>query len=228
MKLIKNIKYWSSINHFERIQQYGFFIHLRYVFNLNVSNISINLQIDLRELPYLLVPDGYEMVKMNIADDAQINKWVGIVNSSYPDGKETYQSFKNMIENHSFLKNIEVFFLIHSNEKIGTVSIGQFKTNEKYGGDARIAILPTQRGKGLGLYLINFAFHTIKNRGLCYGESVISSKRTESLWLHFKLGFTPQFDRSKINFDIQKRLPIARKIAKKRVLRLYKKYLNKN
>lgn len=218
---MKTIKYWLAINHLDRIKQYGLKSHLNYMFNFNLSRFCISMQADLEHLPPLEFPKGYAVREMDVNDEQEIKTWLYIVNTAYTDAEETSETFQKHLHNHSFLTNQKVFFIYKENDVknvIGTVSVGIFKSNAEWGGDSRIAILPSERGKGLGFFAVNYAFHYLfENMKTCKGESVISFHRNQSLVLHYKCGFKPQFDRKKLNFDTQKRMWPIRQIAKMRV-----------
>ncbi len=218
--------YWLSINHMERIKTYGLVPHFKYVFNFNVSRVVVNLQANLADLPPLITPEGYMVRQMETTDKKEIAIWIRIVNNAYPDADENEESFMKHLYKHPFLEAQKIFFLIRDQVIVGTVTTGRYRKNPEYGGDARIAILPTEQGKGLGFFAINYAFHYIKNQGISKGETVISLRRTPSLLLHFKCGFRPEFDRSKLMFDVQKRMWPVRMIVKKKVQKLFTHYLS--
>lgn len=181
------------------------------------------MQIDLNHLPKLYEPHGYHIREMDTNKESDINKWIFIINNAYDDAIETSKTFKQHLYNHRFLETPKIFFLYNdSNQEVGTITAGLYKNNNSYGGDARIAILPAERGNGLGLFLIIFAFHYLKELGAKYGESIISYHRKSSIILHLKCGFRPQFDREKIIYDNQKRMWPIRLLAKKGVRKLFK------
>lgn len=224
-RLVRNLIYWFSINHFNRIKNYGFLAHLRYVFNFNINRIVVNLQADLTQLPLLLIPEGFEIREMNADNRVDIATWIDIVNQSYPDASEDNSTFFNLLYHHPFLIVEKIFFITKCSVPVGTVTAGRYRKNRSTGGDARIAILPREQGKGLGLLAINYAFHFLRNLGIESGETVITLKRTRSILLHFRCGFVPQYDRSKVIVDVQKRMWPARLIAKRMVSRMYGNYL---
>jgi len=224
--IYKHLKYWLSINHLERIKTYGFFTHLRYVFNFNISGIVVNLQADLTKLPPLKYPPGYSVKEMDNDNPEDIAAWIRIVNEAYPDASENENTFHILLHSHPFLEVEKIFFFTRSNRPVATVTTGRYRKNRNVGGDARIAVLPTEQGKGLGLFTINYAFHYLKSLGLNQGETVITLKREQSILLHIKCGFRLQPDREKVMFDIQKRMWPARLIAKQKFIKLNNQYLN--
>lgn len=221
-RIYKNLNYWISINHIERIKTYGFFSHLRYVFNFNICRIVVNLQADLTKLPPLKFPIGYSVREMNTKNPEDITEWIRIVNEAYPDAVESENSFQRHLCNHSFLKVEKIFFLNMNGKPIGTITTGRYIKNPSIGGDARIAVLPSEQGKGLGLFIINYAFHYLRDLGIDNAESVITLKRIQSILLHLKCGFHPQFDRDKIHFDMQKRMWPVRWIAYSKLIKVMK------
>lgn len=222
---LKNIRYWFSINHIERIKTYSFLTHLHYVFNFNVSGIVVNLQADFSDLPPLICPKGYLVREMDTNNPDEIADRIRIVNQSYYDAEENDKSFIKHLNKHPFLDVKKIFFITRNGQAVGTVITGLYRNNPQYGGCARLAILPSEQGNGLGVFVINYASYYLYNQGIRLGETIITLKRKQSLLLHFKLGFKPQFSRNKINFDIQKRMWPARMIARLKVYNLYEKYL---
>lgn len=220
-----NLRFWLSVDHIDRIKTYGLISHLKYMFSFNISRLVVNMQNDLYTLPELVVPDGYTIREMNINDENEIDKWIYIVNTSYDDANETKQSFFKHIYNHSFLTNQKVLFLMNElEEEIGTVTYGLFKKNKDWGGDSRIAILPSEKGKGLGYFMINYAFHSLRNVGIRYGEAVISFHRKQSIYLYAKCGFHPQFYREKCILDSQRRMWPVRFIARVLIKKQLRKF----
>jgi GNAT superfamily N-acetyltransferase len=226
--IYKHLKYWLSINHLERIKTYGFFTHLRYVFNYNVSGIVVNLQADLSKLPPLKYPPGYSVREMDTTNVKDIAAWIRIVNEAYPDASENENTFHKLLHSHPFLAIEKIFFITGNDRPVGTVTTGRYRKNRNVGGDARLAVLLTEQGKGLGFFAINYAFHYLKSQGINQGETVITLKRKQSIALHIKCGFKLQPDREKVMFDIQKRMWPARLLAKRKVINIYRRYFFKN
>ncbi len=226
-RTIKNLSYWLSIDHLDRIRTFGIRSHLKYVFNFNVSRIVVNMQAELSNLTPLVFPQGYMIREMEIRNPNEIYEWIRIVNSSYQDADENETSFKQHIYSHPFLDVQKVFFVMSENQPVGAVSVGLYKKNPEYGGDARIAVVPSVQGNGLGYFAISYAFHYLRKQGIDIGEAVISLKRKQSIFLHLRCGFRPQYDRSKVILDTQKRMWPARLIAERRIKKLTKSYFMK-
>lgn len=227
-KIYKHLKYWLSVNHFERIKTYGFFTHLKYVFNFNVDGIVVNLQADLSKLPPLNYPLQYSVREMDTENPEDIAAWIMIVNEAYADANEDEKTFQNLLHSHPFLEVEKIFFFTRSSIPVATVTTGRYKKNHDVGGDARLAVLPTEQGNGLGLFAINYAFHYLKTLGLNQGETVITLKREQSIVLHINCGFKFQPDRHKVLFDIQKRMWPVRTIGITRINDLHRRYLTKS
>lgn len=227
MDLLKNIGFWLKVNHIQRIRQYGLISHIKYVFNWNISKISINLQRDLTTLPKLTHPKKYSLAEMDISNPFEVERWCKIIKTSYKDSKVDADSFYRHLKMHPFLTNIKVFFIKKNASYVGTVSVGLYKKDVTVFGGARMAILPSDQGY-LGYYLINYMNHYYKKLGIKKCESLIGLRRKSSLMIHFRHGFEPIFDRNKIMVDNQKRMWPARMIARKRVMKLYNHVKRKN
>lgn len=214
----------SLIGHIESTKKYGVLTHLRYIFNFNVSRIVVNMHADLKELPPLTCPAGYAVREMDADDPEEIAAWISLVNQAYPDADETPETFLKHRDRHAFLDAPKIFFVTKDARIVATFTAGLYRSNPEYGGDSRIAVLPTERGKGIGIFCINYAFHFLRNQGAGKGESVIMIRRTQSLLLHFRCGFRPEFDRRKVMFNPQRRMWPARWIARRRVERLHAQF----
>ena len=218
------LQYWLKVDHIKQIKLYGLKSHLQYIFNFNINRIVIHLHAKLFNLPSLKLIPGYTVRELQIYDHEDQQNWIRIVNAAYPDANEDINTFRKHLFNHPFLNITNIFFILKENQPVGTTSIGLFKKNPQIGGDARIAILPSERSKGLGFFLINFGFHYLQDNGIDFGESIITLKREQSISLHFKCGFIPQYNRKRYHFDIQKRMWPTRLIAKLKVKKLYSNY----
>lgn len=222
---LNDLKYWFRLNHIAAIRKYGLLSHLKYVFNFNVSRILINSQMDLSDLPELRYPDGYVVREMDVNNPDEINSWVRIINESYPDVFEDFDSFQRHLHNHVFLTDCKVFLLVRDGKPVGTITAGLYRKDSSVGGAARVAVLPSERGRGLGFFLLSYAYHYLRAQGIKRGETIAAIKREKSILNHFQCGFKPQFDRSKVMFDAQRRMWPARLIAERKAKKLYEDYL---
>jgi len=217
---VGHLEYWFSIDHLARIRRYGLLAHLRFVFNFNVDRVVVNLHRELKDLPELTVPTGLMFRQADLEEPTDQAHWIGLVNSAYPDGRENKDSAQRLRHGHAFLAEVETFFLCDGERPIGTVSIGVFRTYPNFGGDARIAVDPTEQGRGLGRLLILFALHQMSAKGQHHAEAVITLMRETSIRMHFKFGFHVPPNRSSWKFDVQKRMWPVRRIVRARLERI--------
>jgi GNAT superfamily N-acetyltransferase len=111
---------------------------------------------------------------------------------------------------------------------VATVSIGLYKANPKVGGDFRIGVTKAAQGKGYGRLCILFAFSQLASMRIKYGESAISFKRKESLYIHYSLGFRPQTNLGYVaNKTAGKKVKNLNFILKFRLWKSYRDYLKK-
>ncbi len=130
-----------------------------------------------------------------------LKTWIDLVNSSYGDCTLDIDSSRKLLSNHPFIVNSETFcFMTEKQEIACAISIGQFKENLNVGTVYRIAVANEYKRKGIGLLLVLFGYAKLRERGLKLGESIISSKRKPSFFLHLSLGFKPQYDNRYISF----------------------------
>ncbi len=217
---MEHLKYWLKLDNLTRIRRYGPRSHLRYVLNPNVDRVVVNLQRELKDLPELRMPKGFEFRPAHLDEPVDQAHWVRLVNTAYPDGREDKDSAQRLKHGHAFLAHVETFFLCCSSKPVGTVSIGVFRSDPTYGGHARIAVDPSFQGQGLGSLLVRFALHHLHAKGLIHAEAVITLMRKTSIRLHFKLGFQIPPNRSMWKFDKQKRIWPVRRIVRSRLYRI--------
>lgn len=142
----------------------------------------------------------------------------------------TIDTARKYLADHRFMNHTRTFLFqeIEGGRIVATVSIGLYKANPKIGGDFRIGVTQTAQGKGYGRLCILFAFSQLAAMGVKYGESAISFKRKESLYLHYALGFKPQPNlRYVANQTEKKKLKNLNFILKYRLKKSYKDYLRK-
>lgn len=136
---------------------------------------------------------GLSVRELDYNSKQDIEVWCDIIHNSYDDCHFTIDSARHFLKEHPVFENTQTFVFQHVNGGyLATVSIGQYKTNPKVGGDFRIGVKNEAQGKGLGRICIVYAFSKLAERGLKIGESAIAFKRKESLYLHYATGFRPQ------------------------------------
>ena len=128
--------------------------------------------------------------------DEILQDWVNIVNDAYDDAHYNLEKALSFFQNHTYLDLIALHFIINeAGNRIGTIISGIYKENPHIGGACRLALLHEYHGKGLGQYLLLLGYSYLKNK-VNVGESLVASKRKQSLFLHFKLGFKPVLSKS--------------------------------
>ena len=203
--------------------KYGIIQHLKYI--LNYRKTVVHLQADLKYLPFIKDFEPFYVKEIDINNKVEeLKNWVEIVNDAYDDIVFDVTSAKKHINEHLFLNITNIYFVKDGNNPIATISIGTYKNNYKIGGDARIAVKKSHQGMGLGEKLILFGFNKLKEKGIKYGESIISIPRKKSLMLHFKCGFFPQYCRKYVQYKKQKRFFVIRLLVNENVRLLYRQY----
>lgn len=190
------------------------------------------LQMDLSELE---VPNSIDNKKiLKIPTDSSISDaYVDFINVSYDEKTYSKESLSQLLHEHHYLKDIETFVLLDEADNIiGSISAGVYQEEEQWCGIIKFAVSKTLRGQGLGLYLLRYAYCSLRDRGCLYGESIVSDRhsRIPSLMSHFKCGFKPQTDREKIQFSVCRgkynRLKGA--MTNRWVMKYYRAYLKKH
>lgn len=204
--------------------KYGLIQHLRYL--LNYDRAVVHLQADLNRLPFVRDISPFIVRELQLDDREDIGRWLDIIRDAYDQPGYDVEYAENHIRSHLFLDIQKIFLIMDKDRAVGTISIGTYRNNDKVGGDARIAIRKEYQNKGLGVFLIAYGFHKLRENGIKYGESIISIGRDRSIFLHFKCGFIPQVDRRYIQYKAQTRLFVVRWIVNNKLKRMYKNYLD--
>lgn len=203
--------------------KYGIIQHIKYLFNYNKT--IVHLQIDLNLLPKDLPNQSYIFKEINPNDNDDLAKWIEVINDGYDDVNYTIDEAREHFRNHLFLDVFKTYLLLSNNESIATYGIGTYKINSKIGGSNRLVVKKSHQGKGIGKMIFLFGLNKLHENGIQYVEHVISITRKESLLLHFKCGFVPQYSRKYIQFKKQKRSIFIRLIVNYKLNRIYKKHL---
>ena len=138
---------------------------------------------------------GIEIRELNYHSVSDISLWCSIINNSYEDMSFTNERAISFLTNHPYITENHTFVFCESDGKaIATVSIGLYRKNRNIGGDFKLGVVKDCQGKGYGNLCVLYAFSKLKSMGIQFGESAIRIKRIKSLYLHFSLGFRPQYN----------------------------------
>lgn len=161
------------------------------------GNCYLQAPLQAFELDDRILEDKYGLIvrKLDYDNDSDIEIWRSIIHTSYDDCHFTIESARKFLTEHTYMFNTQTFvFQEIGGEAVATVSIGLYKSNPKIGGDFRIGVTKDAQGRGYGRLCILYAFSKLAAMGIKNGESAIGFKRKKSLYLHYSLGFRPQFN----------------------------------
>lgn len=169
---------------------------IRFLKNLygELTTCEVHVQADLDNILPLPAISSYYNRRIDVNNHNEVSQWVKIVNDAYSDSDINSNQAKQLLVNHHFLNDTESFFVFDGDIPMATVSIGIYKENPEVGGVFRLAVRKDYQNKGLGKYIILLGYHKLKERGIKYGESVISSNRFKSMIVHMKCGMIPQYN----------------------------------
>jgi GNAT superfamily N-acetyltransferase len=215
-------------NFFTKARKYGFFKHLKYL--SNYTRASAHLQMDLNYIPP--VPKSefkFSIREINPQNDNDIKDWISIVKDG--DNMDlTLEKAKKHIINHEYINISNTFLLALENIPIATFGIGTFKENVKIGGSNRLVVKKAYQGMGIGKYMLLYGLDEMRNNGIRYVEHLISITRKESIYLHFNIGFIPQFNSRSYAYRNQRRFWFINLLAKYKLwnhYRIYKQNLSR-
>ncbi len=178
--------------------------------------------------PILLIGGGVKCYKLNTCDDVELGKWISLVNSSYGDCNLDINQSRKLLDNHPFFAETETFcFSVDESSIACAISIGHFKENISVGTVYRISVSNDLKRKGIGLLLVQYGYAKLHERGLILGESIISSKRKPSFFLHSSLGFRPQLDDRYISYHgaLKNTNSLQKFRLRQRAKKYYREYL---
>jgi len=171
---------------------------------------------------------GVKCCKLNTYNHNELDKWIYLINSTYGDCNLDIGQAGKLLNNHPFFVETETFcFSINESSIVCSISIGQFKENPQVGTVYRLSVSNELKHKGIGRLLLQYGYAKLRERGLKLGESIISSKRKPSFFLHLDLGFRPQLDDRYISYHgALKNINSLQKFRlRQRVQGYYKEYL---
>lgn len=203
---------------------YKLLYRIRYSLVVNIDNKVGCLQANLNRIHRLPDARSYVIREVDINNPAEIKEWINIIEESYGDEKYDHKKAIQQFQNHLFLKDTQTFFIMDKSVPVGTVSIGVYKGKEHIGGIFRIAILKNYQGHGLGKLMLLYGYHQLRERGINYGESIITLKRESSIMLHYSCGFKAQHNMRYISYKgILDNINLIQKLRiKLKLKRMYK------
>lgn len=162
------------------------------------------LQMDLSELK--TVSDKYNSfyIKELTCDSPLFDEYFSFINIMYEEKIYKKEELIKLLSNHYWLKYVKTYVLLNdSNHIVATISTGIYD-NTKWGGIFKFATDKYMRNQGLGLYMLRYGYGKLRESGCLYGESIVSFRKSRipSLMTHFKCGFKPQIDRTKVQYEI--------------------------
>lgn len=215
----------------QRIRKIGKESNLINSFYWKYLYCPVALQIDLKNLKG--VGDGfksYTICELTF-DSPKFEEYVEFVNVSYNEKYYTANELKGILSNHHYLNDVRTFVLMDKKDSIvGTISAGKCKENSLCGGVIKFATKKTLRGRGIGLFLLQYAYYDLKKRGCLFGESIVSyrSSRIPSLMTHFKCGFKPQTNKMLIQNRMCQKSRIVRGFTDRWSMKYYNLFLIKH
>ncbi len=157
---------------------------------LNLGQVYFQLDGMNNLLPLRNISPLY-IVEMQPNQPSHVESWLNIVNQAF--SREWIQKqFDEAILNHPYYDVTHTYLLMDEQKCIGVVSEAVFAQNKQIGVTHYLGLDQKYLGKGLGKYLILYTLHQMHRHGLsrCEGESTL--RHSESLLIHFSLGFSPK------------------------------------
>lgn len=167
---------------------------------------------------------------LNLDDNKQLAAWCDIINHSYSEFNYNVESAKVFLKDEKYYKKAITYLFSDccGGGYCATVSVAQYVAAPHVGGDFKLGVKKESQGRGLGRLIVLYAFSRLKERGIDIGESSIMIKRSTSLYLHFKLGFRPQFNPKYFALPASSKLyPIVKAIPLLKLWIAYKRFIDR-
>jgi hypothetical protein len=157
-----------------------------------VYGASVRLRIDAQSLPPLVRDVAPFSVRlMDPSDPREIDAWLRIQHAGF--GSDLNPTvFDRIIRHHPICDVRRTYFLLDHDEPVGTASAAVFRRNPSIGFGHQAALLPRVRGRGLGLYLALFRYHSLVDDGLQRLEMETTLYYRQAIRNHFRMGFRPK------------------------------------
>lgn len=165
----------------------------------DIYAVNIHLQARADALPPLerdIAP--FTVRLMDTADPRDIRAWLHIQREGFGQQMEE-ADFDRIILHHPTYDIRQTYFLLERDEPVGAASAGVYRGNPSIGIGHQATVLPHIRGRGLGLYLQLYRYHTLRAEGLrLFGtETTLFYRR--AILNDFHIGFRPKLRRDPWN-----------------------------
>lgn len=164
-----------------------------------VYGANIHLQIRSRSLPPLsrdIAPFGVRL--MDTADPREIAAWTRIQSQAFETAPDPGM-FDRIIRDHPAYDVRRTYLLLQHDEPVGAISAAVYKRNPSVGVGHQEALLPHVRGRGLGLHLALFRYHSLADEGFERLEVETTLYYHQAIKNHFRMGFRPKLRRDEWN-----------------------------
>lgn len=163
---------------------------LRFLLNPNRGQVYFHKN-DLYNLPELPNISPMYIKEMATDNECEIDVWLQIIGQSFSRSLK-HADYKKAIVDHNEYLVTHTYLLMQGKEYIGVVSEGVFRKDEKIGVTHYLGLKRSYLGRGLGKYLILYALHRMRDKGIEFCEGESNLEHVKSLCIHFDFGFRPK------------------------------------
>jgi hypothetical protein len=164
-----------------------------------VYGANVHVQIEAQALPPLardITPFSVRL--MDTGDPHEIATWSRIQAAGFGSAVDA-SLFDRIIRRHPTYDVRRTYFLVEHDEPVGVVSAAVYRKNPWIGAGHNESLLPRVRGKGLGLYLALFRYHSLIDDGVRHLEMETTLYYRQAIRNHFRMGFRPKPRRDEWN-----------------------------
>ena len=201
-------------------RQYGPLERLHYRFNWNVDRVLVHFQADYADLRVPEEPSGVQVraADPDSSDDART--WNDLVRRSYPDPSPPVALLGQLWRDNRLLDIMHTLIVERDGQPVATISGGTYRADPSVAGTMRLAVLPSQRGTGIGAWLEVTSLLKAREPATRYVEEAVMVSREQSIRQQMRLGLRLQEDWSRVVPTVQRRMWPARDLALRRARRV--------
>lgn len=165
----------------------------------DVYGVSVRLKAEAHSLPPLVRDIAPFSVRlMDPCDPLDMASWLRIQQDGF--GTDPNPAvYDRIIRSHPTYDVRRTYFLLDRHEPVGAASAAVFRQNPSIGFGHQAALLSRVRGRGLGLYLALFRYHSLVDEGVRHLETETTLYYRQAIRNHFRMGFRPKPGRDEWN-----------------------------
>lgn len=178
---------------------------------------------DPTRLPEASLPAGYSLRTLDALDVKDARAWLAVHNAAF-ERAWGLADYRRAIPDHPHYDVQGIFLVEHEGRPVATAAYCVYRRNRNVGCGHYGGVVTAHRRRGLGRALSVLRYRTLHELGVTRVEAETTIGRRPSLLVQFGLGMRPKLRLDDWNTP-DAAVPLARRIAKVRLERLYRRFL---